>query len=84
MLNEELKLKLIKALNLDGMTPGDIDDKAPLFGDEGLGLDSIDVLELIVLLEKEYGIRIASPKDGKGIFSSVESMSDFIEKNRTK
>lgn len=84
MINEELKLKLIKALNLDGMTPDEIDDKAPLFGDEGLGLDSIDVLELIVLLEKEYGIRIASPKDGKGIFSNVESMAEFIEKNRKK
>ena len=84
MINEELKLKLIKALNLDGMTPDEIDDKAPLFGDEGLGLDSIDVLELIVLLEKEYGIRIANPKDGKGIFSSVESMAEFIEKNRKK
>lgn len=84
MLKEELKLKLIKALNLDGITAEDIDDKTPLFGDQGLGLDSIDVLELIVLLEKEYGIRITSPKDGKGIFSNVESMAEFIEKNRSK
>ena len=53
-LKNELKLKMIDALNLDGMTPEDIADDAPLFGDEGLGLDSIDVLELIVLIELMY------------------------------
>jgi acyl carrier protein len=80
----ELKLKVIDALNLDGMTPEDIDDNAPLFGDEGLGLDSIDVLELIVLLEKNYGIRLASPAQGKEVFQSVAVMASYVEKNRTK
>ena len=80
----ELKLQVIDALNLDGMTPEDIDDNAPLFGDEGLGLDSIDVLELIVLLEKNYGIRLASPAQGKEIFKSIAVMADYIAKNRTK
>lgn len=80
----ELKLKVIDALNLDGMTPEDIDDNAPLFGDEGLGLDSIDVLELIVLLEKNYGIRLASPAQGKEVFQSVAVMATYVEKNRTK
>lgn len=80
----ELKLKVIDALNLDGMTPEDIDDNAPLFGDEGLGLDSIDVLELIVLLEKNYGIRLASPAQGKEVFQSVAVMTTYVEKNRTK
>ena len=80
----EIKLKLIDALNLDGMTPADIDDNAPLFGDEGLGLDSIDVLELIVLLEKNYGIRLASPAQGKEVFQSVAVMADYVAKNRTK
>ena len=80
----ELKLKVIDALNLDGMTPEDIDDNAPLFGDEGLGLDSIDVLELIVLLEKNYGIRLASPAQGKEICKSIAVMADYIAKNRTK
>ena len=80
----ELKLKVIDALNLDGMTPEDIDDNAPLFGDEGLGLDSIDVLELIVLLEKNYGIRLASPAQGKEVFQSVAVMAAYVEKNRTK
>ena len=80
----EIKLKLIDALNLDGMTPEDIDNNAPLFGDEGLGLDSIDVLELIVLLERNYGIRLASPAEGKQVFQSVAVMADYIQKNRTK
>ena len=83
-LNNELKLKVIDALNLDGMTPEDIEDNAPLFGDEGLGLDSIDVLELIVLLEKNYGIRLASPAQGKEVFQSVAVMADYVAKNRAK
>lgn len=80
----EIKLKLIDALNLDGMTPEDIDDNAPLFGDEGLGLDSIDVLELIVLLERNYGIRLANPQEGKQVFRSVAVMADYVAANRTK
>ena len=80
----ELKLKVIDALNLEGMTPEDIDNDAPLFGDEGLGLDSIDVLELIVLLEKNYGIRLATPAEGKEVFKSMAVMADYVSKNRTK
>ena len=80
---KNLKLQIIEALNLDGMTPEDIDENAPLFG-EGLGLDSIDVLELIVLMEKEYGIKLASPKEGKEIFTSIASMAAYIEAHRTK
>jgi acyl carrier protein len=79
----ELKTKLIEALNLDGMTSEDIEDNAPLFGD-GLGLDSIDALELIVLMDKEYGIKIIDPKEGKNIFSSIETMATYIQNNRTK
>ena len=80
----ELKLKVIDALNLEGMTPEDIDNDAPLFGDEGLGLDSIDVLELIVLLEKNYGIRLANPKEGKAIFQSVKTIAEYVQANRKK
>ena len=79
----KLKEQIIEALNLDGMTPADIDDNAPLFG-EGLGLDSIDVLELIVLMEKEYGIKLASPKESRAIFTSVATMAEYIQANRTK
>lgn len=82
-LKEELKSKIIEALNLEEIEPGDIDNDSPLFG-EGLGLDSIDALELIVLLEKNYGIRISDPKKGKEIFKSINVLSDFVSKNRKK
>ena len=78
-----LKLQIIEALNLEGMTPEDIDDNAPLFGD-GLGLDSIDVLELIVVLEKNYGIKLSSPQEGKKVFSSVAALARFVQESRTK
>jgi acyl carrier protein len=83
-LKEELKNKIIKALNLEEVRPEDIDDRTPLFGDDGLGLDSIDALELIVLLEKDYGIKVKDPKAGKDIFKSIEVMATFVEQNRTK
>jgi acyl carrier protein len=79
----ELKEEIIKALNLEEMTPEDIDTDAPLFA-EGLGLDSIDALELIVLLEKKYGIKLASPAESKAIFTSVRNMADYVSKNRKK
>lgn len=74
----KLKEQLIAALNLEGMKPEEIEDDAPLFG-EGLGLDSIDALELIVLLEKNYSIRIEDPKDGRKIFQSINTMAEFIQ-----
>lgn len=82
-LNTELKQYIIEALNLENMTPDDIDDESPLFG-EGLGLDSIDALELIVLMEKHYGIRLASAAEGKEIFKSIQTMADYVAKNRKK
>lgn len=82
-LKQELKSKIIEVLNLEDIAIEDINDNDPLFGD-GLGLDSIDALELIVLLDKEYGIRLANPKQGKAIFESVETMAAYIAENRTK
>ena len=79
----KLKNEIIEVLNLEDLKPEDIDENAPLFG-EGLGLDSIDALELIVLLEKTYGIKIKDPNEGKDIFRSVSTMADYISKNRTK
>ena len=79
----EPKKKIIEVLNLEDMQPDDIDNDAPLFG-EGLGLDSIDALELIVMMEKRYGIKIKDPAAGKDIFKSVAVMADFISQNRTK
>jgi len=79
----ELKLRIIEALNLEGMTPADIDDNAPLFG-EGLGLDSIDVLELIVLLDKNYGIKLPNPQEGRKVFVSIAVMAEYVQANRTR
>jgi acyl carrier protein len=74
---QELKVEIIEALNLEDMEPDEIDENEALFG-EGLGLDSIDALELIVLLEKNYGIKIEDPKKGKDIFQSVKTMAEYI------
>ncbi len=79
----ELKQQIIDVLNLEEMTPEDIDANDSLFG-EGLGLDSIDALELIVLLEKQYGIKLANPAEGKEIFKSVATIAAYVQKNRKK
>ena len=80
----ELKKQIISSLNLEEMTPEDIDEAAPLFGEDGLGLASIDALELIVLLEKNYGIRLANAAEGKTIFTSVKAIAEYVAKNRKK
>jgi acyl carrier protein len=80
----ELKKKIIDALNLEEMTPEEIDADSPLFGEEGLGLDSIDALELIVLMEKNYGIKLASPSEGKAIFKNIRTIAEYVSANRTK
>lgn len=78
---EKLKQELIEALNLEEITPKDIDAEAPLFGDEGLGLDSIDALEIILILERNYGLRVENPQEGKHIFYSVKTLAEYIEAN---
>ncbi|MCQ2383271.1 MAG: phosphopantetheine-binding protein [Paludibacteraceae bacterium] len=80
----QLKEQIIDALNLEEMTPADIDASAPLFGEGGLGLDSIDALEIIVLLEKNYGIRLANAAEGKSIFTSIENIAKYVSENRKK
>lgn len=79
----ELKLKeqIIAALNLEDTTPDDIDSNAPLFGG-GLGLDSIDALEITLILEREYGIRFANPAEAKPVFYSIATLAEYIEKNK--
>ena len=80
---KELKLQIIDALNLEEMTPDEIDNDAPLFG-EGLGLDSIDALELIVILDKCYDIKLASPEEGKAVFRSINTIANYVQTHRTK
>ena len=77
-LKEQLKVQIIKFLNLSVLTPADIADNEPLFG-EGLGLDSIDSLELIVLLKKEYDIDIKDPREGRKALVDVATMADYIQ-----
>lgn len=77
---EELKVKLIEQLKLEDIEPSDIDASEPLFGD-GLGLDSIDALELIVLMERDYGIKISDPQEGKAVFSTLTTMAEYIKAN---
>lgn len=79
----ELKTKIIEALKLADLKPEDIDTDAPLFGD-GLGLDSIDALELMLLLEKNYGIRLKNPAEGKEVFKSVRTMAEYVQANQAK
>lgn len=82
-LKQQLKSQIIKFLNLTDLSPDDIQDDEPLFG-EGLGLDSIDSLELIVLLKREYGITIQDPKEGRKALTDVNTMADYVEQHRTK
>lgn len=76
----KLKTQIIEQLNLEGVSPEDISPDDSLFG-EGLGLDSIDALELIVLLEKNYGLKIENPAEGKKIFSTIRSIAEYITAN---
>jgi len=82
-LKEQLKRQIIKFLNLTDLTPADIKDDEPLFGD-GLGLDSIDSLELIVLLKKEYGIDIRDPREGRKVLVDVATMAEYIQEHSAK
>ena len=84
-LKQQLKRQIIEFLNLTAITPDQIKDDQPLFGEgEGLGLDSIDSLELIVLLNREFGIVIRDPKEGRKVLVDINTMVDYIEKHRTK
>jgi acyl carrier protein len=78
---EELKVQLIEQLNLEDLEVADIGDDMMLFGDE-LGLDSIDALEIIVLLEKDYGVKIENQEEGQKVFKSVRSIAQFILENQ--
>ena len=84
---EELKLQLkkqiIEALNLLDITPDDIDNAAPLFN-EGLGLDSIDALEIVMILDKNYGIKFADKEQSKLALKSIDTLAEYVSAHRTK
>lgn len=80
---KELRQELVKQLNLEETLPDNFDENTPLFG-EGLGLDSIDSLELVVLLERNYGLKLKDPKEGRTVFYSIRSMAEYIHNNSPK
>ena len=82
-LKQELKIQIIKELNLQDIKPEDIKDDAPLFGD-GLGLDSIDALELVVLLEKYHGVKILDETTGKKVLASINAMAEYIQDEKAR
>ena len=82
----ELRLKtlLIEALGFEDLTPEDIDPETPLFGEDGLGLDSVDALELVMILDKHFGILIEDPEMGKQVLASVRVMAEYVLDHRKK
>ena len=78
---QNIKKQIVEQLNLKDVNPEDIGDDEVLFN-EGLGLDSIDALELIVLLQQHYGIKLTKAADGPAIFRTVRTMADFIVANK--
>ena len=73
-----LKAKIIEGLNFEDIEPNDISDTDPLFGDEGLGLDSVDAIELTMVIEKEFGVKVTNIADAETIFATAKSLCDFI------
>ena len=82
-LKREIKVLLIESTKIPGITPDDIVDDSPLFG-EGLGLDSIDSLEIVLALQQKYGVRIDDQNPARFILQSVDTIADFVQKERSK
>ena len=80
-LNSEIKQAIVRCLRLP-TAPEEIGDIAPLFGPEGIGLDSIDVLELVLELERSFGVRITNQETGMQVLQSVDTIAGFIRTNR--
>ncbi len=79
-LRSEIKALIVSELNLAGRDPGTIDDDAPLFGEGGLGLDSLDALELAMSLEERFGVRVPEGDEARPVFRSVASLASFVER----
>ncbi|HVH42591.1 MAG TPA: phosphopantetheine-binding protein [Labilithrix sp.] len=82
-LHSELKALLVSELNLAGRDPQAIADDAPLFGDGGLGLDSLDALQIAMLVEERFGVRVPEGDEARPIFRSVSTLAEFIERSKS-
>lgn len=80
--SNEFKKVLIEGLNLEDIDVEDIEDDSPLFGDNGIGLDSVDSIELVLIIEKEYGVKISNTEQYHDIFASVNSLLNYINENK--
>lgn len=78
---DELKIKIIETLHLEDISPEDIDPQAPLIGGD-LGIDSIDILELVMMLEKNYSVVIDNQELGEKVFASLQSLADYVAQHR--
>lgn len=83
-LKQELKELLVENLSLEDVTADEIEDDMPLFGDDGLGLDSLDGVEIVVMLQRHYGLDVKDMQKGREIFLSVNTLADYVQKNATK
>ena len=80
--SENFKKVLIEYLNLEDISPDELGDNDALFGEDGLGLDSVDAIELVLAVEKEYGVKIEDSKQYETIFATVQSLLDYINANK--
>ena len=78
----ELKSKIIEGLSLEDITPDEIEDDMALFGDDGLGLDSVDAIELTLVIEREFGVKIANMADAESIFANAASLCNYINEHK--
>jgi len=76
-----LKEKIIEGLNLEDIEASEISNTDPLFGDDGLGLDSVDAIELTLVVEKEFGVKVTNIADAETIFATAQSLCDYINEN---
>lgn len=83
-ISQEIKQLLVSELNLVGKTADAIDEDAPLFGTGGLGLDSLDALQIAMLIEEKFGVRVPEGDEARPIFTSVSTLAEFVEKEQSK
>jgi len=79
---EDVKTKIIEGLNLEDITPDEIEDEMPLFGDDGLGLDSVDAIELTLILEKEFSVKVTNMAEAESIFASCKSLTTYMNEQK--